>query len=207
MKSRRWKRRFKRRILLAIGAVLLICGSVGATMAYFTSTTSLTNAFTVGHVSITLDEARVDADGEKIADAPRVTGNAYKLVPGRAYDKDPTVHLRGGSEASYLFVRVTNGIAGIESAAAGDRRIADQILDNGWMRFREDMYYQDVPAPGADDVDYPVFARYAIDGTVGNAALAAYAGATIEVTAYAVQKGGFEDADAAWNATFGAPAP
>lgn len=207
MKSRRRKRRFRRRLLLAVGAALLVCASVGATMAYFTSAASLTNAFTVGNVSITLDEARVNADGEKIVGAPRVTGNAYKLVPGRAYDKDPTVHLLAGSEASYLFVRITNGIAGIESAAASNRTIADQIQDNGWKPFQEDIYYQVAPAPGTDDVDYPVFARYAIDGAVGNAALAAYAGATIEVTAYAVQKGGFENAAAAWNATFGVPGP
>jgi predicted ribosomally synthesized peptide with SipW-like signal peptide len=206
MGSRR-KRRFKRRLLLAVGAVLLVCASVGATMAYFTSRMSLSNAFTVGNVSITLDEARVDAGGVKIAGAPRVTSNAYKLVPGRAYDKDPTVHLRGGSEASYLFVRVTNGIADIESTAQGDRNIAGQILDNGWKPFVGDLYYQDAPEPGADGADYPVFSCYAIDGAVGSAVLAAHAGATIEVTAYAVQKGGFEDATAAWNATFGASAP
>ena len=54
-----------RRILLTVcSAALLVCVTVGATVAYLTSTTGpVTNTFTVGKVAITLDEADVDVDG------------------------------------------------------------------------------------------------------------------------------------------------
>ena len=47
-------------LLLACSAVLLVCLSVGATLAYLTSTDTVKNTFTVGKVAITLDEVNVD---------------------------------------------------------------------------------------------------------------------------------------------------
>ena len=49
-----------RRILLTVcSAALLVCVTVGATVAYLTSTETVTNTFTVGKVDITLDEAAI----------------------------------------------------------------------------------------------------------------------------------------------------
>ena len=127
-----------RKILaMAACAILLVCISVGATVAYLTSTDEVKNTFTVGSVAITLDETDVTVDGVKDTSA-RVQENEYKLMPGHSYIKDPTVHFAAGSEASWLFVKVTNDISTIEDdyPYAEDKKgtISDQIKANGYWR-------------------------------------------------------------------------
>ena len=102
-------------LMLVLCAVLLVTASVLGTMAYLTSTDQVVNTFTVGKVAITLDEAQVDPDGTPVAGAARVKGNAYHLLPGHTYTKDPTVHVQANSENSFIFVKVENGIANYEA--------------------------------------------------------------------------------------------
>ena len=94
----------KKSIALVMMAVLLVAASVMGTLAYLTSKDTVKNTFTVGKVKITLDEAKVNEYGEADTPASRVKENTYKLIPGHAYTKDPTVHFAAGSEAGYLFV-------------------------------------------------------------------------------------------------------
>ena len=111
-----------RKILaMAACAVLLVCISVGATVAYLTSTDSVTNTFTVGKVKITLDETLVGPDGREARHDPetgklvpadedtaeRTKSNSYKLMPGGRYLKDPTVTVKAGSSPSYIRMIVT----------------------------------------------------------------------------------------------------
>ena len=94
-------------LLLTLCAVLLVAASVLGTMAYLTSTDTVTNTFTVGKVEIKLDEAKVNADGIPVEGADRVTANSYKLMPGTTYTKDPTVTVEEGSDLSYVRMKVT----------------------------------------------------------------------------------------------------
>lgn len=96
-------------MLLALCMVALIAVSVLGTMAYLTSTKTVTNTFTVGKVEITLDEAKVGTDGKALTgdEAVRVMANTYKLMPNGKYDKDPTVTVKAGSEESYVRILVT----------------------------------------------------------------------------------------------------
>lgn len=89
-------------LLLTLCAVLLIAASVLGTMAYLTSTDTVTNTFTIGKVEITLDETDVTNPN-----GPRVKANSYKLMPGTTYTKDPTVTVKAGSEESYVRMKVT----------------------------------------------------------------------------------------------------
>lgn len=89
-------------LLLTLCAVLLIAASVLGTMAYLTSTDTVTNTFTVGKVEIKLDETDVTNPT-----GPRVKANSYKLMPGTTYTKDPTVTVLKGSEDSYVRMKVT----------------------------------------------------------------------------------------------------
>lgn len=184
----------KKSIALVMMAVLLVAASVMGTLAYLTSNDTVKNTFTVGKVKITLDEAKVNEYGEADTPASRVKENTYKLIPGHAYTKDPTVHFAAGSEASYLFVKVENGITAIEA----DKKIADQITVNGWTALDSvtGVYYQKVDAnTGAAAIDYPVFGTFKLtdDANVAN-----YATANVTVTAYAIQADGFTTAAAAW---------
>lgn len=207
-------------LLLSLCAVLLVAASVLGTIAYLSDTEAVTNTFSVGSVTITLDEKDVDndtntADNVTVDGVIRDKANGYKLLPGHQYDKDPIVHVNPDSEDCYLFVIVNNEIAVIESDATGDKTVSTQITENGWNKVGEtangSLYvYGAVTAPTAvsGGANKTVFTTFKIDGDVTNTVLAKYAGKTIVVTAYAVQKDGFENNTASeiWNTAFGNPA-
>lgn len=104
-------------LLLTLCAVLLIAASVLGTMAYLTSTDTVTNTFTVGKVEIKLDETDVTNPT-----GSRVQANSYKLMPGTTYTKDPTVTVKAGSEESYVRMKVTfnNAAALMEMLPSAD---------------------------------------------------------------------------------------
>ena len=210
-------RKLKKAALLLCSAVLLVCISIGATVAYLTSTDKVTNTFTVGNVKITLDEAKVDANGAKVKDeegndVARVQANSYKLMPGHTYTKDPMIHVDAASENCWLFVKVENGIAAIEDA---NKTIAAQMTANGWTLVENttNIYkYKETVSGGAN---IPVFGEFAISNAViggmkpittdgagddGKLYLDEYKNAKIVITAYAIQADGFTTAKAAWDA-------
>ena len=188
-------------LLLSFCAVLLVTATVLGTMAYLTSQDQVVNTFTVGHVDITLDEKDVD---DSTPNADRDRANAYKLMPGHQYEKDPVVHVDANSEDCYLFVKVVNEIAAIEA----DTTVADQMAAKGWVAVDGAagvyVYTTDKtnPAVVAKGTNVPVFETFTIAGTVNNTTLAAYANKTITVTAYAVQADGFANKTASeiWTA-------
>ena len=113
-----------RKVLLTVCcAALLVCVTIGATVAYLTSTATVENTFTVGNVKITLDEALVDANDKEIEGegAGRTTETrnqqSYHVFPGGSYDKDPTVHVAANSEEAYIRMKVTvSNIANLKAA-------------------------------------------------------------------------------------------
>lgn len=191
-------------LLMTLCAVLLVAASVLGTMAYLTSTTGeVKNTFSIGKIAITLDEARVNLDGVAVTPAERGNGNAYKLVPGHTYTKDPTVHVTDeNSENSWIFVKVENGIAAIE--ATGDTMIAKQIEDKGWTKLTgvdgvENVYYRAYDKTSSDK-DFVVFNSFTVKNDISETDLETYKDASITITAYAVQQDGFDTAKAAWTA-------
>ena len=199
----------KKKILMTCLCVALAVLTIaGTTLAYLTSHDTVTNTFTVGNVTITLDEAKVNADGTAVTPAERVKENSYKLMPGHTYTKDPTVHVAAGSEASWIFVKVENGIAAFEDSEGNT--IAKQIATtNGWTALEgvADVYYKEYTSTTATDL--VVFNNFkmsdAANGVDGWGDISVET-TKVTVTAYAVQKDGFDTAKAAWDATFGQPA-
>ena len=180
-------------LALALCAVLLVVTTVFVTMAFLTSKDTVTNTFTVGKVTITLDEADVKSDGTYVSNKDaRVDANEYKLIPGHTYIKDPTIHVADDSEECWLFVKVENGLANAE--AEGATSIASQMAAKGWTKVDgTDVYaYATKQVAGADVV---VFDTFKIAGTTN---VSQYEDAEIVVTAYAIQADGFATAAAAW---------
>lgn len=183
-------------LVLGLCAVLLVVTTVFVTMAFLTSNDRVTNTFTVGNVKITLDEAKVDGNGKANNDADRVKENAYKLIPGHEYDKDPTVHVDANSEDCWLFVKVENGL---EAIIEGPNTIDKQMTDNGWTKIDdENNIWAYNRAVTKEDQNVKVFDGFTVKGDVSN--LEDYNNKTIVVTAYAIQKDGFDTAAAAWEA-------
>ena len=198
-------------LLTIFCAFALVVGSVFGTYAYLTSQATVQNTFTVGNVTITMDETltteygkpakKVTEGGNELIKEIDVTANEtadktdtnkYKLVPGMTYTKDPTVHVDPASEDAWLFVRIQNGIADLE----GTPTIASQMLtDLTAVTGTDGVYaYKERVTAGKD---ITVFTSFTIAGNANIEATAQYD--PIIVSAYAVQ-GGFDSADAAWEA-------
>lgn len=204
-----------RKVVLAVlAAMLIVVTSVGATLAYLTDTDADTNTFTVGNIDLILDEGRVDEDGKFVDQVnDRVHENEYHLIPGMSYDKDPIVHVQPNSEDAWVFVTIENGIEEIESKADGYVSINDQPMENGWTALEEGVYYVEHPK-SASITDYVVFKGFTIDGDSvvnvqegeevpdGKFDIAEYTteenDTLVKVTAYAIQKAGFDTAEEAW---------
>ena len=178
-------------LLLSLCAVLLVTASVLGTMAYLTSQDQVVNTFTVGNVAITLDEK--DVDNSTLGENDRDKANAYKLMPGHNYEKDPIVHVDANSEDCYLFVKVVNEIANIEA----EKTVAQQMTEKGWVAVDAAngiyVYTTDKinPAVVTKGSNITVFENFTIAGNVDNTTLATYADKTITVNAYAIQADGF----------------
>jgi len=161
----------------------------------------------------------VNAAGEvvKVENAPRVTENEYHLLPGHTYTKDPTIHVDANSEDCYLFVKVDNGIKAIETTDS-TKTIAAQMADLGWNPIETNsniyVYAKDAGTDNktvvSKNAKIVVFNNFTIDGDkvvnvqegktlpagkidIANYASASNTTAKVIVTAYAVQKDGFEN--------------
>lgn len=184
----------KKKLLTVVGlvlcAVLLVAGSIFGTFAYLTDSKTVTNTFTVGSVNITLDEAKVTEYGV-VDGTSRVTSNTYKLIPGHKYAKDPTIHVADDSEDCWVFVKIDNGLGAYASL---------NIDSNKWTKIENtNVYYYNTVAKAKESC--VAFTEFVVSGTAN---VGTYKDAKIEVTAYAVQADGFDNAQAAWTATFGA---
>ena len=171
----------KKALFIMLSAALIVCTTVAGTLAWLTDTTApVVNTFTIGDINIELKET---------------TGETYKMVPGIELVKDPTVTVKAGSEACWLFVKVVK-------SGNFDSFMTFEMAD-GWIALGgyAGVYYRNVDATNADtgfDVlkDNKVMVldtvtKTMLEGAKTNAP-------TLTFTAYAVQKDGINDAATAW---------
>lgn len=176
----------KKALFIMLSAALIVCATVAGTLAWLTDTTEpVVNTFTVGDINIELKET---------------TGETYKMVPGIELEKDPTVTVKAGSEACWLFVKV------VKSGNFDD--FMTFAIADGWTELTvgSGVYYRNVgdkSADGATDELFPVISgnKVTVKNTVTKANLNGLTEATyptLTLTAYAVQSAGFENVADAW---------
>lgn len=213
----------KKALLFTFCAVLLVVASVLGTMAYLTSSDTVTNTFTVGKVNIDLDEAKVDKNGDVISPEERVKANTYHLLPGHEYVKDPTVTVESGSEESYVRMIATitynenaDSVFGTVDSPESIKKWLD-INSSNWLingvpkttkedgeiiRSYEFRYYTMVDKV-SNTADYklePLFTKITVPGEIKNNDLEKLADLKIDVEAHAIQADGFSNEDEAWEA-------
>ena len=219
-------RKFVKPLLVVVAMVLVCIISVFATLAYMTDDTEVVkNTFTVGDITITLDEAKVNTAGQKVcADGTtvytgaadqtihdRVKANSYKMIANHEYIKDPTIHVQAGSEPAY--VRAIVKVANASDFAAIDQllgklnfvyganfALANSYADNGIYYY--EIRYQNV-VNAVEATDLPVFESFKTDANLDNTQLKQIGDIVIDVVAQAIQADGFENADAAFAALTG----
>ena len=203
-------------LVLALCAVLLVVGTILGTVAYLQDTASVVNTFTVGNVHLKLDEAVVDEKGEPTGGRTE-TGNAYHLIPGETYTKDPTVTVLKGSEESYVRMMLTlNCASELDAIFAPNGAVLTEIFKGydatKWtyvdvtrgndntityeFRYSETVEAED----NADLVLDALFDTVTVPNTMTGEQLATIADLEITVEAHAIQATGFDTADEAWAA-------
>ena len=203
-------------LVLALCAVLLVVGTILGTVAYLQDTASVVNTFTVGNVHLKLDEAVVDEKGEPTGGRTE-TGNAYHLIPGETYTKDPTVTVLKGSEESYVRMMLTlNCASELDAIFAPNGAVLTEIFKgydatkweyvdvtrgNDNTITYEFRYFETVEAEdNADLVLDALFDTVTVPNTMTGEQLATIADLKITVEAHAIQATGFANADDAWTA-------
>ena len=203
-------------LVLALCAILLAVGAILGTVAYLQDTASVVNTFTVGNVHLKLDEAVVDEKGEPTGGRTE-TGNAYHLLPGETYTKDPTVTVLKGSDESYVRMMLTLNCAGeLDAIFAPNGAVLTEIFKgydatkweyvdvtrgNDNTITYEFRYFKTVKPEQNDDlVLEALFDTVTVPDTITGEQLATIADLKITVEAHAIQATGFASADDAWTA-------
>lgn len=168
-------RKFVKPLLIVVAMILVCIMSVFATLAYLTAGDTVKNTFTVGNITIDLEETIVDEYGNVVEGTGAGTtgvGNEYKLVPNREYTKDPTITVDKMSEDCYLraIITVTKGKALADLGYTEDidpATPAINVTEAFQFKWGEDWSVYDVKYDDkgttdntADDV-YVIEARYA----------------------------------------------
>lgn len=211
--------KLKYKILVASLTFIAITSTI-LTFALLTfETETLHNTFTVGQVSLKLDETDVDQNGTPIPNAGRVLGNEYKLIPGKEYIKDPTMTVMSGSETSYVRLLVTITKAKEIKEVFGSNFLPEKYV-TGWDKTKwvstsikendnnsityEFRYYQVVTGyvngNKQDIVLEPLFNKFTVPGELTSEDLKKIEGFEIKVVGHGIQASGFKSAEEAWNA-------
>ena len=167
------KRIFTIALIAALAAILV----VGGTMAFFTDTKTKDNTFTIGNVSIDLDEPNWDPDD---------TDNKY---PGEVIAKDPQVKNTGANDA---FVRIkVEGLDSLKNAGLSSNDIELLNMSDKWVE--KDGYYYYTVKLAAGETTPALFDSIKIPvDTTGDAS---HMTIDVKVTSEAVQADGIGIAD------------
>ena len=157
----------KKVILTVLAVALIVTLSVTATLAWLQDTTEpVVNTFTEGKVDIDLFEHQYDSTNNSLtnteirgdATVAGDEGNSYKMIPGAVLPKDPTVVVKGGSEACWLFMK-------LEKANAADTFLTYSIDASVWTPLvdadsdgaaDDGVYYKEITTYTANDTPYNV---------------------------------------------------
>lgn len=191
-------------VVLLLAVVLLIGCAAGGTLAWLIAKTNpIENTFSAANINIDLEETpNADSDDEGTENDIWVG----KMVPGTTISKDPKVTVAGGSEACWLFVKVTEAGGGVTvgTTTYSFDDFVTYAMATGWTAVpgTTNVYYREVAAATTDQT-YDVISgnQVSIPDTVTKTMLDQATGnnaPSLTFTAYAVQKEGFADAASAW---------
>lgn len=171
----------KSTLILVIALALTVCCLIGTTIAWLADKATTTSTFTVGNVNISLSES---------------SATNRRIVPGGTYTEDPKVIVRANSEDCWLFFRADK--------SDNFDTFLTYTVDAGWTKLESEsnVYYRFVQMNGADQT-FDVLQGNVVKAK-GDATKTQYDTInssnypTLSITAYAVQRLGFDTADKAW---------
>ena len=192
----------KKLIIAVLAIMLVVCISIGATLAYlFVKTDPVVNTFAYGDINIELKEHKYE-DGDLTSE--EVTANkTYKIIPGVTEEKDPFVRVKSGSEKCYVYVTVENSVKLDDGTVVASVNINNNNDDWESVDTNGDttLYrYKEIVDASSEAKTLPVFTEVSYDAVkIRKDNIAQVKDDTITVIAYAYQATNVEQtvADAA----------
>ena len=187
---------------IALAVCILAVAVIGATMAYFTDTDSKTNTFTFGKVDIDLTEDSIEDKGKGVKAGTVGTdgGITYPgVLPGLVYSKVPTVTVKDDSLDAWVIITATvptvydwDGLFNntVSTAFTMDKK---PVGDNT-------VYYFYANAAVTAENSVTPFTEVKINPALTQDDVAKKF--DMVINAYAIQKDGFSNAEAAFTAAF-----
>lgn len=108
--------------ILAVSLIvsLVAIAALGATLAYFTDTSTVDNTFTLGNIDIELEEIVANVGGQAQTITEEQEGFAYNtLVPGDSVRKEPYIKNVGNNDAYVMMVLELSDFADFDAAKIG----------------------------------------------------------------------------------------
>ncbi len=187
----------RKRWILAAAILAFSMSGIGTgwTLAWLTSETkSLKNVFTVGSVKVQLTETfNTDKNGDEEPDSWEGI-----LVPGTTLDKNPQVAIPENCEDSWIFVHIQETDWPAESSL--EPKISYKV-DEGWQCLpnNESVYFREIGRE--DDVrSFYVLKenQVVVSETLTKQEMSSIGQPKLTVTAYAIQRAGFDSPEDAW---------
>lgn len=180
----------KKTTALILACILILGVVIGGTVAWIVDVTGeVQNVFVIGDINIELWEHQANADGT-LSETVVKEGetNTYAFVPGDVLKKDPTVTVKAGSEACYLFVKVTEENNTFDT----DKKVLTYAIDAGWTEYADGVYYKVIGAATAEDTPHNILAetQVTVNGDITKADVTTMTAAkpALKFKAAAVQK-------------------
>ena len=187
---------------IALAVCILAVAVIGATMAYFTDTDSKTNTFTFGKVDIDLTEESI-ADKEKGVKAGTVGtdgGITYPgVLPGLVYSKVPTVTVKRESLDAWVIITATVPTVYDWDGLFNDIDTANFTKDRKIVGENTVYYFYANAAVTAGSFVTPFTEVKINPALTQNDVTKKF---DMVINAYAIQKDGFSNAEAAFAAAF-----
>lgn len=186
---------------IALAVCILAVAVIGATMAYFTDTDSKTNTFTFGKVDIDLTEDSTDANGAVKGVISTGGGITYPgVLPGLVYSKVPTVTVKRDSLDAWVIITAT-----VPTVYDWDGLFNDSIDTANFTKDRKTVgentvYYFYANAAVTAGSSVTPFTEVKINPALTQNDVAKKF--DMVINAYAIQKDGFSNAEAAFTAAF-----
>lgn len=201
MKHYEKRRSVSSKMFVMMLALVLVFGcAVGGTIAWLTAETdTVTNTFTYGDINIELFEHEYNATTNTLDTEKETTEvNNYKIIPGVNLPKDPTVRVKAGSEACWLFVKVEK-----TGTFVTDKVTYSVKTDDGeWTALPgvDGVYYREVGAV-TENTTFKVLTgdQVTVSDSLTKEDIKNITGSQVlKFTAYAVQREGINSATDAW---------
>lgn len=185
---------------IALAVCILAVAVIGATMAYFTDTDSKTNTFTFGKVDIDLTEDSTDANGAVKGDMSTDGGITYPgVLPGLVYSKVPTVTVKRESLDAWVIITATVPTVYDWDGLFNDIDTANFTKDRKIVGENTVYYFYANAAVTAGSFVTPFTEVKINPALTQNDVTKKF---DMVINAYAIQKDGFSNAEAAFAAAF-----